>query len=389
MNADQQDVTAPAATPPPPPSPPRRLVRRSEGKVIGGVCGGIAEYFGVDPVLVRLGAVLLALAGGSGLVAYVIAWVVLPDDSAPETAGSSPGINWGVVLGIGVLTILVVVALEEDHWWTDTWGGVGPLLILGGGLLLWKGGEWFGGTRGARSASGAPTDALPAAPLPPAGPIPPSPSPAPPPARPPEPRPTRGSGVPLAFGVVLVGSGVVGLLLAAGFDGDLIDAGGVALIVVGAGLLVGSLFGRLRWLIAVGLPVMAGITGGLLLDVPLEGGIGTRDIEVDSRAELRDEYRLMMGELSVDLSDLDIGRGHQETVELSVAMGELVVVVPNDVSLTIDGHVAAGEITVLEESGEGRNIDLHVLYGGAERAGRLVVDARTGLGTVEVRRAAS
>jgi len=61
-----------------PDRPYRRLTLSVTDKKIGGVCGGIAEYFDVDPTLVRLIAVVLALFGGSGLFLYLIAWIIIP-----------------------------------------------------------------------------------------------------------------------------------------------------------------------------------------------------------------------------------------------------------------------------------------------------------------------
>ena len=58
--------------------PYRRLTLSVTDKKIGGVCGGLAEYFGVDPTLVRLAAVVLALLGGSGLFIYLVAWIIMP-----------------------------------------------------------------------------------------------------------------------------------------------------------------------------------------------------------------------------------------------------------------------------------------------------------------------
>jgi len=58
--------------------PYRRLTLSVTNKKIAGVCGGIAEYFGVDPTLVRLAAVVLALLGGSGLFIYLVAWIIMP-----------------------------------------------------------------------------------------------------------------------------------------------------------------------------------------------------------------------------------------------------------------------------------------------------------------------
>ena len=56
----------------------KKLYRSNTQKMIAGVCGGIGEYFEIDPTLVRLGFVLFSLMGGSGLLAYLIAAIVIP-----------------------------------------------------------------------------------------------------------------------------------------------------------------------------------------------------------------------------------------------------------------------------------------------------------------------
>ena len=56
----------------------KRLYRSRENRMICGVCGGIADYFNVDPTLIRLGLVLLACSG-SGILAYFIAAIIIPD----------------------------------------------------------------------------------------------------------------------------------------------------------------------------------------------------------------------------------------------------------------------------------------------------------------------
>lgn len=56
----------------------KKLHRSQTDKMIAGVCGGIAEYFGIDSTLVRLGWVLFTFAGGSGILAYIIAWIIMP-----------------------------------------------------------------------------------------------------------------------------------------------------------------------------------------------------------------------------------------------------------------------------------------------------------------------
>lgn len=56
----------------------KRLYRSQRNQKIAGVCSGVAQYFGLDPTVVRLAFVLLALMGGPGLVLYLIMWVLIP-----------------------------------------------------------------------------------------------------------------------------------------------------------------------------------------------------------------------------------------------------------------------------------------------------------------------
>ena len=58
----------------------KRLYKSNTDKIMEGVCGGLAEYFGVDPTLIRLAWVLLCAMGGSGVVAYIVAAIVIPRD---------------------------------------------------------------------------------------------------------------------------------------------------------------------------------------------------------------------------------------------------------------------------------------------------------------------
>ena len=56
----------------------KRLYRSSTNYMLAGVCGGIAEYFNIDPTLVRLAWVLFSVLGGSGVLAYIIASIIIP-----------------------------------------------------------------------------------------------------------------------------------------------------------------------------------------------------------------------------------------------------------------------------------------------------------------------
>lgn len=56
----------------------KRLYRSDKEKMLAGVCGGIAEYFNIDPTLVRLGWIVLACMAGGGVIAYIICAIVIP-----------------------------------------------------------------------------------------------------------------------------------------------------------------------------------------------------------------------------------------------------------------------------------------------------------------------
>ncbi len=56
----------------------KKLYRSKSDKMVGGVCGGLGEFLGVDPTLVRLAFVLLTIFGGSGLLLYIIMWLIVP-----------------------------------------------------------------------------------------------------------------------------------------------------------------------------------------------------------------------------------------------------------------------------------------------------------------------
>jgi phage shock protein C len=60
----------------------KKLYLSDTNKKIGGVCGGLGEYLGIDPTLVRLALILLFFLGGTGLLAYLIAWIIIPRRSS-------------------------------------------------------------------------------------------------------------------------------------------------------------------------------------------------------------------------------------------------------------------------------------------------------------------
>nr|MBN1228681.1 PspC domain-containing protein [Anaerolineae bacterium] len=74
----------------------KKLVRLMSDKVIAGVCAGLGAYFNLDTVLVRIIMVLLALAGGPGILLYIILWIVMPEaDEGGPVASDEGGADVG------------------------------------------------------------------------------------------------------------------------------------------------------------------------------------------------------------------------------------------------------------------------------------------------------
>src|SRR6476659_223001 len=105
-----------------PPQEPRRLVRVKEGRVLGGVAAGLGRYFNLDPIIFRIGAIVLVLVGGAGLIAYLAAWLLIPDEDAPAEPAS--GRNRGLVVAGVVIPLAVLVVAGVLVWWFVS--GEGP-----------------------------------------------------------------------------------------------------------------------------------------------------------------------------------------------------------------------------------------------------------------------
>lgn len=151
----QQENTA--STP-----PVRQLYRSETNKVFGGVAGGLGEYFGIDPVLIRLLFIIFTLLHGSGLILYFILWLILPTYSSINTSQDTNEIfqnnlqevkgevrNFSQRVGVsnqskagswaGTLLIIfgIIILLDNYgfHFWL-TFEKIWPLLLIIAGLIL-------------------------------------------------------------------------------------------------------------------------------------------------------------------------------------------------------------------------------------------------------------
>jgi phage shock protein PspC (stress-responsive transcriptional regulator) len=160
--SDQASIQTPAEAPeqsPPPasdepllqgPTPSaahdiRRLRRSRDDRVIAGVCGGVAEYFGIDAVLVRIAALILVFAGGAGIILYIIGWIAMPEarvataggSASPEVA-SLPGERTTSSIVIGALFVLLGAFFLLDKVWPDflSWQYVWPIALIAVGIAV-------------------------------------------------------------------------------------------------------------------------------------------------------------------------------------------------------------------------------------------------------------
>lgn len=124
-----------------PPVAAKRLYRSRDNRVLKGVAGGIGEYFGIDPVIVRLALLLTFAMGGIGFVAYIIGAVLIPSRPKGETAPATPAVNGLEVLhnrSLGVWVLVAIgVALLLDRLDLNIVGDrLWPMLLIGGGLIV-------------------------------------------------------------------------------------------------------------------------------------------------------------------------------------------------------------------------------------------------------------
>jgi phage shock protein PspC (stress-responsive transcriptional regulator) len=118
----------------------RRLYRSESQRVMAGICGGLGEYFAVDPVWFRVGFVVLALGGGSGILIYLLMWLIVPPApdgyNAPSTGRGS--INGAAVVGVVFMIVGTIALVNTVAPWIGQY--VWPIVFVLGGLALLLGG---------------------------------------------------------------------------------------------------------------------------------------------------------------------------------------------------------------------------------------------------------
>jgi hypothetical protein len=159
----------------------------------------------------------------------------------------------------------------------------------------------------------------------------------------------------------------------------------VALTVSGVALLVGAWWGRARGFIAVGLLLIP-----VLLVMSAVGGpwgwgadVGQRFVQPQSTAELADSYRMLAGELQLDLTALDPADEHV-SLDASVFAGDVLIVVPDDVNVVASGRAAAGEVHLFDEVTSGLGVARTVSFMAEPDAATYDLETRVGFGRLRI-----
>jgi phage shock protein PspC (stress-responsive transcriptional regulator) len=287
----------------------KRLERSRSDRKLAGVCGGLARYFDIHPAVYRVGFVVLTLLGGAGLVIYLTAALVMPQEGHEDSFATAALRNrrdrpWPLI-GLGLIAVAVVSLLSRATLWPhgDAWL---VLLILGAAIL------WI--TRHSKAAT---PDAAALA--------------------------TEDSrrlrrfvkGVAIGFGTL------------------------VALLLVGAAIVAAT------------------------FNVHLGNGVGDRSYVVAGTGDLRSAYKLGIGDMTVDLRNVRFTSG-KTNVSARVDIGNLRVIVPENVALRVRGNAQLGEVEILGKTADGRNAKAAIDQSG-DRV--LVLDTHVGVGQVRVTRA--
>jgi hypothetical protein len=184
---------------------------------------------------------------------------------------------------------------------------------------------------------------------------------------------------------------VAALALSAGVGFVAAVGGGVAVaaiaIVAGLGLIAAGLLGGPRWLILPAMVFIMPLAFVSAADLDLRGGVGPREYRPTSVSQLRPEYRLAAGQIDLDLRNLELPAGRTE-VTLRVGLGEARVRVADDVCVAADAQIGLGAADLPRRVDDGPDIDIRETAPSANARRQLVVNARVGVGHLQVDRKA-
>lgn len=405
------------------------IARAADGRWFAGVAAGVARRLGIDPLVVRAGFILLGMVFGIGLSLYFLLWLFLPDERGRIPLEQA--IKHGEGHSIFLLIVTGIIVFGGGPWFTNDNGGI----RFFGFAVLVAGAWWFlthtdagrdllrsvksasapsTGQPAPSGSSAAPTSTGPVAPgtmstgnaaanagvgswPPPTG----QPNVAPLSVSVPTPPAERTRGIGFAGGLLVLGAAILaGVFLHSVADRLAWQGSHVAvgiaggLTVLGLGILVSGIAGRRAgWLAPFAVAAMASSLFATVMPHGLTQpfSAGERHYQ-PTTLQGEQAYQIGLGRLDVDLTGADFAGPGVEKVVATVGMGELNLIVPEDVRVTVHARSRAGEI-VAQDSNDGgvqttrggTALDDTFTYGPSDAPEEIIVETEVALGQITIR----
>lgn len=339
-----------------PTSPLKELHRSRDDRLLAGVAGGLGRYFDIAPAFFRAGFAVLTLVGGAGILLYVAAALVIPNEGEKESIATEAlrrhrDRPW-LLVGVALVGIAFVSLVAQADFWPNS--GLAWALLLLGGLAIMI-------AQRRRDDGSVPADtASPAA------------------------RPRQPSLFVPALGVLLAAAGALALVDAAGVDvrWDLALAAGA--VATGVAVAAGAYFRRRTGgLLVVGLLLATLSVAVSAIDVELEGPVGERLYQPVASGDVDRTYEMSIGELTLDLTNTALNEGETE-IDANVGVGELSVLVPDDVAVDVDASASAGEVRVFDRRDSGFDVRINEVNVPPGATKTIRIDAHVGFGDLRI-----
>jgi phage shock protein PspC (stress-responsive transcriptional regulator) len=388
-------------------TPQRRLERSREDRLFAGVAGGLGFNLGINPWWIRFAFIVLAFFGGFGVILYLAAWIVIPDEGEKDPIvtrwiANFDTSNGAMVFGAVLLGGAALLVISNVSSAPGSLVLAGVLFVVG--LLLYRGDfssekRGQGGTPDSSStddgaavvaqdvggdgaavsiAEGGVAEmttdgATDVVPVPPA------------PRKAPKPRRERSmlGRLTIAVGLIVLAGMVMIDIAFARVEIEPVVYAATAVAVIGVGLVVGSWIGRARWLIIIGLFLLPGLWLSTLAPSSWNFSAGDVRFAPLTVSEIDTSYAHGAGRMEVDLTGLNADElAEVGTVEVSLGAGEMTVRLPAGVGVRMNAEVGAGEIRGPFRTEDGFAVEVDATFGPEPTV--LDLNLEVGVGTITI-----